>query len=166
MDAYAKNFPAPGDSCPGFKPSGLCQLCGDDRRWHATPAPAALRDQIAETLAGHAGSRAFLTAEPGWDHARAAWYAHADAVLRVPAIRDMQGRIADYENRITWETNCGSCARILDASIREHERAERAEAALGRVRAIARDHLHDSDDGTDPCAAAILDALNQPQEQQ
>jgi hypothetical protein len=88
MDAYAKNFPAPSDSCPGFTPSGLCQLCGDDRRWHAAPAPAALRDQIAEMLAGHAGSRAFLTAEPGWDHARAAWYAHADAVLRVPAIAE------------------------------------------------------------------------------
>jgi bacterioferritin-associated ferredoxin len=129
------------------------------------PAPAALRDQIAEMLAGHAGSRAFLTAEPGWDHARAAWYAHADAVLRVPAIRDMQERTADYENRITWETNCGSCARILDASIREHERAERAEAALDRVRAIASDHLHEHAAGTDPCAAAILDALDQQEQQ-
>jgi formylglycine-generating enzyme required for sulfatase activity len=48
--AGAQGFPAPSDSCPGFKPSGLCQLCGDDWRWHATPAPADLRDQIAAAV--------------------------------------------------------------------------------------------------------------------
>jgi hypothetical protein len=43
----------------------------------------ALRDRIAEALAGHAGSKAFLAEGHEWEHARAAWYAHADAVLSV-----------------------------------------------------------------------------------
>ncbi|MGW2582964.1 hypothetical protein ACWCYZ_16785 [Streptomyces virginiae] len=37
----------PADTCPGFKPGGLCVLCGDGRSWHRTelsdgqqPAPA------------------------------------------------------------------------------------------------------------------------------
>jgi hypothetical protein len=51
-------------------------------------------------------------------------------------------RLAEYENRITWHTTCGSCARILDSSIldssiRETERAEQAEAAIERVRRLA-----------------------------
>ncbi|MFE9432888.1 hypothetical protein [Streptomyces sp. NPDC006640] len=53
-------------------------------------------------------------------------------------LAELRARVADYENRITWETTCGSCARILDSSIRETERAERAEAAVVRVR-----RLHD-----------------------
>lgn len=46
-----------------------------------------LRQQYAEALAGHAGSKAFLADGTEWDHARAAWYAHADAVL---AVRDRE----------------------------------------------------------------------------
>lgn len=41
-----------------------------------------------------------------------------------------EAAVADYENRINWHTTCASCARILDSSIRETERRERAEAAL------------------------------------
>ena len=40
-----------------------------------------LRERIAEALAGHAGSKAFLADGREWEHARTAWYAHADAVL-------------------------------------------------------------------------------------
>ncbi|WP_189552901.1 hypothetical protein [Streptomyces lavendofoliae] len=93
-----------------------------------TPAPANVRNQIAEALAGHAGSKAFLTDEPGWDHVRTVWLAHADAVLRAPAIAE-------------------------------------ALTAVEQVRQIAEHHLHDSDDGTDPCAAAILAALDQQERQ-
>ncbi|MEU3447224.1 hypothetical protein AB0H29_08335 [Streptomyces thermolilacinus] len=46
-------------------------------------APGELRDRYAEALAGHAGSRAFLAEGSEWEHARAAWYAHADAALTV-----------------------------------------------------------------------------------
>jgi hypothetical protein len=44
-----------------------------------------------------------------------------------------EAKVLDYENRITWHTTCASCARILDSSIRETERRERAEAAIDRV---------------------------------
>jgi hypothetical protein len=37
-------------------------------------------------------------------------------------------------NAITWGTTCLSCARVLDGSIQETERAEKAEAAIARVR--------------------------------
>jgi ParB-like chromosome segregation protein Spo0J len=67
------------------------------------------------------------------------WDAHlAAAVLPVADAEqaELRARVADYENRITWHTTCGSCARILDSSIRETERAVRAEAALRRVRSV------------------------------
>lgn len=128
----------------------------------AISSDARLREQVAQALYDH------LTgdhrADSPWEAVKAGYLDAADAVLRVPAIRDMRERIVDYENRITWETSCGSCARVLDSSILEHERAEKAEAAVEQVRQIAEHHLHDSDDGTDPCAAAILDAIDgQPQ---
>ncbi|MFC8282909.1 hypothetical protein [Streptomyces cyaneofuscatus] len=42
-----------------------------------------LRAAMAEALAGHAGSKAFLADGHEWEHARAGWYAHADAALSV-----------------------------------------------------------------------------------
>jgi hypothetical protein len=56
-----------------------------------------LREQIAEALAGHAGSKAFLADGTEWEHARAAWYAHADAVLPIiqDALRDQRDRQAE-----------------------------------------------------------------------
>jgi hypothetical protein len=53
-----------------------------------------LREQTAESLAGHAGSKAFLADGTEWEHARAAWYAHADAVLPIiqDALRDQRDR--------------------------------------------------------------------------
>ncbi|MGW6255429.1 hypothetical protein [Streptomyces sp. NPDC055085] len=44
---------------------------------------AALRQRIAEALAGHAGSKAFLADGREWEHVRSVWYAHADAALTV-----------------------------------------------------------------------------------
>lgn len=41
---------------------------------------------------------------------------------------------------------------------------EQLQVVLAQVREIAERYLHDSDDGTDPCAAGVLAALN-PQEQ-
>ncbi|MFI8865316.1 hypothetical protein ACIGNW_00135 [Streptomyces sp. NPDC053707] len=47
-----------------------------------TPADQ-LRAAVAQALAGHAGSKAFLADGHEWEHARSAWYAHADAALSV-----------------------------------------------------------------------------------
>ncbi|MFE2384475.1 hypothetical protein [Streptomyces misionensis] len=53
-----------------------------------------------------------------------------------------EAQLADYENRITWHTTCAACARLLDSSIRETERRERAEATIARVREL-RDDLRE-----------------------
>ncbi|WP_221888933.1 hypothetical protein, partial [Streptomyces sp. WAC08241] len=56
-------------------------------RHTADEAREALRQQYAEALAGHAGSKAFLGEGTEWEHVRSVWYAHADAVL---ATRDAE----------------------------------------------------------------------------
>ena len=56
-----------------------------------------------------------------------------------------EARVVDYEQRLTWHTTCAACARVLASGIRETERANRAEAALGRVRAL---HCKASDGDT------------------
>jgi hypothetical protein len=57
-------------------------------------ADKSLREQLAEALAGHGGSKAFLADGTEWEHARAAWYAHADAVLPIiqDALREQRDR--------------------------------------------------------------------------
>jgi hypothetical protein len=42
-------------------------------------------------------------------------------------------RLAELENALNWGTSCTSCAAVLDSSIRETERAERAEERLAQV---------------------------------
>lgn len=51
-----------------------------------------------------------------------------------------EAKVADYENRLNWETNCGEHARLLDACAAADERAEKAEAALDGIRKAARLH--------------------------
>jgi hypothetical protein len=47
-------------------------------------------------------------------------------------LAEAQRRAAEYEDAITWNTTCTSCAAVLDSLIKETERAEKAEAALKR----------------------------------
>lgn len=51
--------------------------------------------------------------------------AEAEAFMRVTA-----ERLAELENAVNWHTTCTSCARVLDSSIRETGRRERAEELL------------------------------------
>ncbi|MGW9437969.1 hypothetical protein [Streptomyces sp. NPDC055607] len=70
---------------------------------------ADLRQQYAEALAGHAGSKAFLGGGTEWEHARSVWYAHADAVL---ATRDAEmGRL-----RVRAEIAEARAQELADAS--------------------------------------------------
>lgn len=45
-----------------------------------------------------------------------------------------EATVRDYENRITWETTCAGCARVLDACRAADERAEKAEAERDEAR--------------------------------
>jgi hypothetical protein len=46
----------------------------------------------------------------------------------------LKAQVDEYEGAITWGTSCTSCARVLDAAIAGHQRAERAGAELGTAR--------------------------------
>lgn len=50
-------------------------------------------------------------------------------------------QITDYENRITWYTTCQRCANLLDRSIADYERAERAEAEVKQLRELIADQI-------------------------
>ena len=59
-----------------------------------------------------------------------------DVPALVAELRAAREQIDDYENAITWGVSCTSCARVLDASIADHDRAERAEAELRAARKV------------------------------
>ncbi|MEH0542960.1 hypothetical protein QA802_07725 [Streptomyces sp. B21-105] len=79
----------------------------------------------------------YATAISKWhrDPERPLYAQGADAVIAVADAEqaELRERLADYENRITWETTCGSCARILDSSIRETEQTEAHRLALSEA---------------------------------
>lgn len=81
-------------------------------------------------------------------------------------LRDGINRLAEYENTINWMTTCTGCARVLDSCIRETERAERAEAALARVRALHSNGYGLCDECTGshgvPWPCPTIRALDQP----
>jgi len=98
-----------------------CQNC----RTSGTTAKLAdsdtLRQQYAEALAGHAGSKAFLAEGSEWEHARSVWYAHADAVLAVRDTELRHLRIAQAGHDLALQAAC----RKTDE---QRERADKAVA--------------------------------------
>ncbi|MFI6103196.1 hypothetical protein [Streptomyces sp. NPDC051310] len=143
-------------------------IAGTDRRPGGPNGPQTgaesrdtLRDQIAEALAGRAGSKAFLAEGTEWDHARAAWYAHADAALRVLGTEVEQLR-ADLD----WTREALLQAQAEATS--EATRADHAEAAVERVRAALDDlcdEPHPSHDHVcpDDVRRHVLAALEAPE---
>ena len=53
-------------------------------------------------------------------------------------------------------------AEAVQYANEQKQRAEAAEAAVERVREAAEYFLHEYEGGEDPCAAAVLAALEQP----
>ncbi|MFD3520467.1 hypothetical protein [Streptomyces sp. NPDC058653] len=66
--------------------------------------------------------------DSGWREAADAALAVADEEQRDlrAELASVKGRLVDYENRITWDTNCGEHARLLDSCRAADERAEKA----------------------------------------
>lgn len=65
----------------------------------------------------------------------------AAAPVLAAELAELRTKIAEYENAVTWNTSCLSCAKTLDSSIAEHERAERAtETERARWLAALADH--------------------------
>ncbi len=87
----------------------------------------------------------------------------ADFVLA--ELRTELASLAEYESTINWMTTCTSCARVLDSSIRETERAERAEAAIERVRKATANSFMAGPNAVDVVRVAdVLAALTETQE--
>jgi hypothetical protein len=51
-------------------------------------------------------------------------------------LAELKARVAYYENMATWQTTCSNCATLLDSCYAETMRAEEAEAAIAKVRAM------------------------------
>jgi hypothetical protein len=50
-----------------------------------------------------------------------------------------EAKLASYDSAISWATSCTACARTLDASIADHDRAEAAEAKLAALAELCKD---------------------------
>jgi hypothetical protein len=121
-------------------------------------AASELRDQIAEALqmafVALLGNHETSTTGP------LTYETLADAVMAAPALRVRLDLLAEYENAITWNTSCLACSRTLDASIRDHDRAERAEAAIEQYHMLINKMRHGEHPfgGSAADSADILDA--------
>jgi len=51
-----------------------------------------------------------------------------------------EAKLASYDSAISWATSCTACARVLDASIADHDRAGQAEAKLAAIADHCRKH--------------------------
>jgi hypothetical protein len=60
----------------------------------------------------------------------------------VTLVETLSAAVGEYEGAISWGTSCLACSKVLDASIRDHERAEAAEAEPVRV-TTERDQLRE-----------------------
>ncbi|MFD3336121.1 hypothetical protein ACFWV1_26260 [Streptomyces sp. NPDC058700] len=123
-----------------YREQPFCWPCADGRGPNAPMQPepvqtqytprSGLRQQYAEALAGHVGSKAFLADGTEWEHARSVWYAHADAVL---AVRDVE----------LWHLRLDKAGSdlALQAACRQTEeqraRAEKAQAELTALKATS-----------------------------
>ena len=123
---------------------------GDSGPQAASGGP--LRERLAEALAGHAGSKAFLADGREWEHARTAWYAHADVVLA-----ELQQHL-DIGDEEAW---CKTCRRVWDGP--GHRCEGDAERRLGKVRDLRNDLRATT--GAQWIAEALDTILDQPMEQ-
>lgn len=118
-------------------------------------------EQTADSAWTPLRARAFNAVQPALRHAGewlpfTARRAVADAVLA--ELKRELDALAEYENTINWSTTCTSCARVLDSAY-----AERAEAAIARVRALADVWKDAPDPLARAMAADLLSAVRGPQ---
>ncbi|UPZ27698.1 hypothetical protein MUK60_07600 [Streptomyces sp. LRE541] len=105
-------------------------------RANATEAAAALAAALPGPADADRRDR-YATAISKWhrDPEQSLYTQGAAAVMAVADAEqaELRARLADYENRITWHTTCGSCARILDSSIQATEQTEAYRLALSEA---------------------------------
>lgn len=80
-------------------------------------------------------------------------------------LAEMKALVASYEHRISWFTACENCATILDSSIKETERAVKAEASLAEAEALLekyRKRMAGGDERTHQIVMELLAATEGP----
>lgn len=143
---WAHRFMADPDAWPKSPFGEAARTTPDNSATSGDAADNSLREQIAEALAGHAGSKAFLADGTEWEHARAAWYAHADAALAVRdrEVEQLNAELQQYAAADSADAAAGSYA--LRAETAEQRRDELA-ATLDE---ILRHFVHKGHPG-EPC---------------
>jgi hypothetical protein len=66
--------------------------------------------------------------------------AAAKTLITGALLAELGRRLYEYENTITWNTSCTSCARTLDSAYAETVRREQAEAKLAAIGTALREH--------------------------
>lgn len=59
-------------------------------------------------------------------------------------IAKLRKQVAEHEGALTWGTSCLACSKVLDSSIKETFRAEKAEEELAKLRAQVEDLKQDT----------------------
>ena len=62
--------------------------------------------------------------------------ATARTLITGALLAELGRRLGEYEDAITWNTTCISCARVLDSAYAETVRREQAEGKLAAVRSV------------------------------
>lgn len=62
--------------------------------------------------------------------------ATARTLISGALLAELGRRVYEYENTITWNTTCTSCAGVLDSAYAETMRREQAEAKLAALRSV------------------------------
>jgi hypothetical protein len=112
----------PGQCCRGY--------CVDDTLHDLTKDQAdRVRDVVAARVQEYIGATAKRAVQMNTDmNASLAIQADLRADLAAANVR-----IADYERGIVWDTSCTSCAKVIENSHKEYERAERLADAVRRL---------------------------------
>lgn len=123
---------------------GLAVLFEDDVKY-ALEALSDLRRGLAARDEARQEADAGTSTERAQWRTRGAWYAEARrnearADRAEAEVKRLSAAVVEYESCITWDVTCKQCARYLDESIREHDRAEQAEARLAKVAALCASH--------------------------
>lgn len=114
-----------------------CTICGRCKHDHLGRVHTWTNVKVDYPKCKHCGRLVENRATPSPGAPRPEWWVHVDSggMMCRPfgystTAEPEEDQMADYENRITWETNCGEHARLLDACRAADEKLERVRSVL------------------------------------
>jgi hypothetical protein len=110
--------------------------------------------RIGEAVASHAALVTAIETHQVGSRERAGLIRQRDLAMTEAA--KLREKLASYDSAISWATSCTACARTLDGSIADHDRAEAAEAKLAALTELCKDPFRAED------VMAIIDGEADP----